>query len=332
MPKNQAPIRFGIIACSSIAQRRFLPALKSSGAARLERVGSREAERARSCAEQFGVEKFGGYEEVLKDPEVDAVYISTPAVLHREWALKAAAHKKHILCEKPACISHTAALEVARSCQENGVEFMEGYSFLFHPQHALVRSLVESGRVGRLLFFQAQFTYPRPPEGDIRLQPELKGGVFFDSAGYGVASAVLAFDQEPVSVHCRIVADEALPLDRAVSMELEFGGGGIAQCFTGFGLHYRSSYAVHGTKGRIEVPRAFSVPSNWSAVVKVEIDDHLEEQRIEPADQFGLMLETFCGRVTGESRSDAGREALLRQARIMEAAEKSHLENRIVVL
>src|SRR3954471_21329921 len=103
------PVRFGIIACSSVAKRLFIPALQASSTARLERVGSRDPKKAAQYASALSCPKFGNYDDVFNDPEVDAVYVSLPSVLHDEWVLKAADRGKHIICEKPAFADYSAA-------------------------------------------------------------------------------------------------------------------------------------------------------------------------------------------------------------------------------
>ena len=141
-------VQFGIIACSSVARRRFLPALKLANCAQLAHIGSRDAAKAESFAREFSCPKFGNYEAVLADSEINAVYISTPPTLHGEWVHKVAAAGKHILCEKPAFSSGEEARKAVAACRAAGVRLFEGYAFKYHPQHALVKSLAVAGRIG----------------------------------------------------------------------------------------------------------------------------------------------------------------------------------------
>src|SRR5882672_9449078 len=161
------PVRFGIIACSSVARRRFLPALRASKAGRLERVGSRDRARAEQFGREFDCAKYGNYDEVLADPEVEAVYISTPPSQHEEWVTKALARGKHVWCEKPAFRDFRSAAEAVQRCRSAKLRLVEGYSFQWHPQHARVRALVAENRIGEARFFHAEFTYPRPQPNDI---------------------------------------------------------------------------------------------------------------------------------------------------------------------
>lgn len=328
-----SPVRFGIIACSSVARRRFLPALATSMLAQLVHVGSRDPAKAGQCAREFSCAKSGDYAAVLADPEVEAVYVSTPPSLHEEWVLKAVAKGKHVLCEKPALGNLRSAVAVVDRCRAASVRLAEGYSFRWHPQHAVVRSLIEHGRIGQRRFYSAEFTYPRPPEGDIRLNPGLDGGVFRDSAGYPVAAALLQIPGRPVSVFCKLGQDRATGVDDTFSLWMCFATGETAQMLVAFGTHYRSRYAIAGTHGRVEVERAFSVGPQMKTTIAVETDAGLERIEVEPDDQFRLMVDDFAVQIRGGAVRQTEFEAdLLRQHAVMDAAARSHREGRVIAL
>ncbi len=320
-------LKFGILACSNVARRRFLPALATAAGATLERVGSRDPAKAAKLAREHGCAKSGSYEGVLTDPAVDAVYISTPPPLHEEWCLRAAASGKHVLCEKPAFLELASAERVLAVCERAGVRLMEGYMFLFHPQHALARSLVGPKGIGEPLYFSGEFSYPRPDPGDYRLNPALAGGTFSDSLGYPLAAALEFFPHTPVSVSAGLVADLATGVDRASTATLVFDqrvGGRVAHAFAGFGLHYRSRYSVLGTLGRLEVERAYAVPADHTARITLETDAGIQVLTVDPADQFRLMIEEFARGVRSADNRDRCREqALLLRHRVMDSASKS---------
>ncbi len=311
----------------------MVPAICASVAARLEHIGSRDAQKGEQFARQFGCSKWGSYEAVLADPDVDVVYISTPPALHEPWVRAAAEQGRHILCEKPAFPNLQIAREVVALCRRRGVSLMEGYMFSYHPQHAVVRSLIKEGRIGEPRVVQAEFTMPQPAGGSFRLQKELGGGVFTDSSGYPVAAAMLLFKSPPASVCCRIETDAATGVDNAVSMMLDFPGGGIAHVLAAYGLYYRSRYSILGVKGRIEAARAFSVLPDVETKIIVETASGVETISVAPVDQFRLMLDDFCAQITSPAAS-SGRfeELLLRQHRVMEAARLSHLRQKPVLL
>lgn len=328
-----SPVRFGIIACSSVARRRFLPALVATKAARLVHVGSRDPAKAKQCAEEFSAAKSGDYAAVLANPEVEAVYISTPPPLHVEWVRQALARGKHVLCEKPAFGDFQTAVEMVALSRTAGVCLAEGYTFRWHPQHELVSSIIAAGRIGRPRFFSAEFTYPRPPEGDIRLSTDLDGGVFRDSAGYPVAAALLQMPGNPAAVSCQMGREETTGVDDSFRLAMVFADGASAQMLVAFGAYYRSRYAILGTHGRVEVERAFSVGPQMKAGITVETDAGVERIEVAPADQFQLMLDDFAAQVRRPpaARKDFAPD-LLRQHAVMDAARRSYREGRRVAL
>jgi NDP-hexose-3-ketoreductase len=323
-------LRFGLIACSSIARRRFVPALKNSGAAVLEHVGSRDTQKAAEFARVQGAKKSGTYDEVLQDAGVDAVYISTPISQHAEWIRRAAAAGKHVLCEKPLCPSFAEAKALVEFCREKKVRLLEAYSFRFHPQHALARQIITENRIGTPLFFNGEFTFPKPPAGNIRLNPKTNGGVFHDALGYPVAAAMMMFAAVPATVSCQMEMDSPHGVDRAASLRLTFPGGGIAHCFVGFGLHYRSHYAVTGTSGRIEAERAYAVLPDKSTALQLEQDKNVERIEVPPVDQFVLMIEEFAGQISGARPRTDWENELLRQALVKDCALRSAHEGRTI--
>ena len=288
--------------------------------------------RPRNLRASFLARNPAAYEAVLADPHVEAVYISTPPSLHEEWVIKAAAAGKHVLCEKPAFTDLASAKKAVERCRAAGVRLLEGYAFKFHPQHAFVRSLIEQGRIGRPRLFAAEFTYPRPPENDIRLNPRLDGGVFRDSAGYPVAAALLHIAGRPVSLFCQISHDRATGVDNTVSLTMKFAGGEMAQLLAAFDVQYRSRYAVAGTLGRVEVERAFSVAPQALTTIALETGAGEEKFSLEPADQFCLMVDHFSAQVRGAAPGLDFEGDLLRQHALMDAAARSHREGRAVDL
>ena len=328
-----SPVRFGIIACSSVARRRFLPPLAASQAAQLVHIGSRDPTKAAQWAREFSDVKSGDYDAVLANPEVEAVYISTPPSLHEEWVRKAVAKGKHVLCEKPAFGDFQTAVTIVDRCRAAEVCLAEGYSFRWHPQHAVIRSLIEQGRIGQPKFFSAEFTYPRPPEDDIRLNPKLAGGVFRDSSGYPVAAALLQMPGRPVSVFCQLGQDQVSGVDDTFSLWMRCASGATAQMLVAFGAHYRSRYAITGTQGRVEVERAFSVGPQMKTLIALETDAGPERIEIAPDDQFRLMTDDFSAKLRGAAASRNAFEAdLLLQHAVMDAAARSHREGRVIAL
>lgn len=328
MPK----VRFGILACSSVARRRTIPAILAAANAHLERIGSRSLEKAQRYAAEFGCGKSGTYEDVLRDDAVDAIYISTPPAEHEHWILEAARYGKHVYCEKPAVGSYAAACRITELFAAKGLRIMEGYMFRYHPQHRVVQDLIRGGRIGVPKLFQGWYLYPYPQGGNFRLQRTLGGGVFRDAAGYLVAAVMDIFSEKPTSVFCDMTTCDVSSVDDFVGMLIEFSGGRRAQTAAAFGLQYRSRYAITGTAGRVEVQRAFAVGADQAATIVLETDQKEETIEVSAADQFKLMIDDFSGELLGQSSEKRFEQRLLDHHQVMDAALRSYREKRRVLL
>lgn len=311
-------IRFGIIGCSRVARRRFLPALVSSHCATLIFVGSRDTKKAKEYADEFHAKQYGSYEDVLASKVVDAVYISTPPTLHAEWVLKAARAGKHIICEKPAFTDVETAGAAAKACRDNKVRLFENYAFLYHTQHEVARALSE--KIGGIERITLRYLYPFPPEGDIRLKPELGGGVLHDSFGYPIATALFYFGEIPQSASSVETHDAKLGIDTSAELSLRFSKNRTLEGKVQIGSdEYASSYVLYGPQGSITLCRAFAVDADKSVEIILETKNGKEKITIPSASQFQLALDNFCETVNGNRKNDFEDELLMR-ARVKSVA------------
>jgi hypothetical protein len=168
------PLRVGVLGCSDIARRKFIPALARCERGVLAAISSRTPAKAAAAVADCSSEILS-HEELLACPGVDLVYLSLPNHLHEEWALRVLAAGKHLLCEKPLGLSPESVERMLLAAEQHGLLLYENLMFLHHPQHAVVRELVCSGRIGRIRALRAVFTIPFPKSGDFRLDP-MQGG------------------------------------------------------------------------------------------------------------------------------------------------------------
>jgi len=134
--KNDQTVQWGIIGCARIAATALIPGVKSSANGDVLAVASRGLEKAQEYARQFDIPRaYGSYEELLDDPEIQAVYVPLPNSLHKEWTIKAAQKGKHVLCEKPIACCAADAQEMSAACRDKGVLLMEAFAQRFHPQY-----------------------------------------------------------------------------------------------------------------------------------------------------------------------------------------------------
>ncbi|MFN4228069.1 MAG: Gfo/Idh/MocA family protein [Candidatus Ratteibacteria bacterium] len=169
-------VKFGVIGAGGIATRRTIPGMLE--AKNLEIVAVMDILNAKEIAQKFNIPKYYEKEiDLVKDPEIDAVYIATPVYLHLKHIKMAAENGKHILCEKPLCKNLKEGKEAVRACKKNGVFLQEGYMMKFHGAHKKIKELIEKGELGKIVYIRAQLSCWYPPiKGAWRQIPSKGGG------------------------------------------------------------------------------------------------------------------------------------------------------------
>lgn len=316
-PGALAPLRMAVIGCADIAWRRTLPAMLADPMVEIVAVASRDKRRAGEFTERFGGEPLEGYTGVLERPDVDAVYIPLPALLHAEWIERSLDAGKHVLAEKPMTDSPAHTRRLIELADSRGLVLLENFMFLFHSQHAAVRKMIAEGAIGHLRGFSAAFTIPPKPAGDIRYQPGVGGGAFLDFGGYPVraalhflgdgleiAGAVFAHDRR----HDVVVSGSVLlTTQEAVTAELKFG----------MQHSYRNDYQVSGSTGRMMLDRVFTPPETHHPVLRVERQDHREEIVLPPDHQFANVIRAFVRAVRDGAEVRPLQDGTLTQAHLM---------------
>jgi predicted dehydrogenase len=323
-------IRIGVLGCSRIAKRSVFQAIRNSSNAQLVIIGSRDAEKARERAQQFGCSS-GSYEDVLAS-DIDAVYVSLPNTLHEEWVIKAARSGKHVWCEKPAAITYRSAKKMVVACKKAKVRLMEGFMFRYHPQHAKVKDLIKSGIIGDVFRIEAFFAFPMPEGGNI-LNAQLGGGAYYDAMPYPIAASRMIFGEEPLRALSSIEIDAVRAIPTRADMILQYPEGKTALVSSAFGSYYQSYYRVVGSKGYIRTERAFPVPVDREVKIVVGHDDAEDSFSIPAADHFQLMVEDFCEEMArGKNGTKKYEEDLLAQARVLDAGIESFKKGKAIKL
>jgi len=195
MKLTRNPVRVGVLGCSDIAVRKFIPALRNCSNAVLSAVAGRSPEKTSRCAADLSCLSLTAT-EMLASPQVDLVYLSLPNHLHEEWSIKTLESGKHLICEKPLATSLTSAEKILDCARRSSRLIYENQMFLFHPQHSAVKEMIETGQVGKIRELRSFFGFPYPQKHNFRLDPLQGGGAFHDLARYplGIASYLLGFD------------------------------------------------------------------------------------------------------------------------------------------
>lgn len=290
-------LRVAILGCSDIARRKFLPALSRSGQARLVALGSRRAENAASLAAAARV-PLTTYEEIVRDPAIDLVYISLPNHLHETWSIRALEQGKHVLCEKPLGLDAASVRRMLQAADSCGRLLYENLMYLRHPQHAAVKALIDGGLIGHLLSLRSEFAFPGPTAGDFRLDPAMGGGAFHDMNRYPL-SAALYFLTGKSHRFVRGGAQEREGLNLSLRAESLTDAGEEFSFQVAFGQRYRSFYQINGERGVIRVERAYTTPSDMENRISVTVDGRDESFSVPPDDHFLGAIEHVCDLVRG---------------------------------
>ncbi|MFH8371841.1 Gfo/Idh/MocA family protein [Streptomyces sp. NPDC018031] len=316
MDPSAPPLRCGVLGCADFARRRMLPVLAAEPGIRLAAVASRDAAKAASFGEAFGCPPVHGYEALLADPDIDAVYLPLPPMLHAEWIEKALRAGKHVLAEKPLTADPASTERLLRLAASRGLVLLENVAFPHHAQHAAVTALLAGRSIGELRDFTATFTIPPRPEDDIRYQPRVGGGALLDLGIYPIRAA-LHFLGPDVEVRAAVLRHQARTGAVVAGRILAVTPGGVTADL-GFGMEhsYRSGCEFAGSTGRLLLDRVFTPPADHRPVARLERQDHREEITLPADDQYANLVRHFLHAVrTGAVGTSA--EQSMRQARLV---------------
>ena len=287
-------VRWGIISTAKIAREKVIPAMQSGTFSEIVAIASNNKERVMTESHRLQIPKvYDSYEELLRDPGIDAVYIPLPNHLHVEWAIKALEAGKHVLCEKPIGMSSSEALQLLKVArQKPHLKIMEAFMYRFHPQWQQAKKLVIEGRIGDLKTIQSFFSYYNVDPANIRNQKNAGGGGMMDIGCYCISVARFIFDREPERVFGIVEFDPELQTDRLASGILDFSGPtSTFTCSTQLVPYQR----VHilGTEGRIEIEIPFNAPPDKSTRIWLHSKSDTEEIRFDPIDQYTIQGDLF---------------------------------------
>ena len=253
-------VRWGVLGTADIARGQTIPGMLQAENCELCAVAGRSIEKAKQFQRTFGFRKaYGSYDELLADPEVEAVYIPLPNNLHREWAIRALRAKKHVLCEKPLAVTAAEAEEMFRAAEENGVYLMEAFAYLHSPLIAAVKKELDSGAVGEIRYLESAFMGGRRPDTDIRLRRETFGGALYDLGCYTVSMALWMLGREPREVRAFAeFTDKKIDLFTSALLTFEGGAQAGLQCGMVMPQGRLDRFSVHGTEGSLLSPVEFN--------------------------------------------------------------------------
>lgn len=323
-------IRWGILSTANIGMEKVTPAIMRSAHSEVVAIASRDLKKAQDAAARLGIARaYGSYEELLADPEIDAIYNPLPNHLHVPMTIAAAKAGKHVLCEKPIALS-AAEAEQLRECPADRV-VLEAFMIRVHPQWLRAREIIRSGELGELRAINAVFTYFNADPANVRNQADIGGGGIMDIGCYPVTAGRFLFESEPKRVVAMVERDETFGTDRLASVLMDFGGGRQLSFVCSTQTAGEQSVQVLGSKAKLAITIPFNAPANERTAITVDtgapFDGSLARREILPAcDQYTEQAEAFALAVLGQQPLPWGVEDAISSMKVLDAifaSEKS---------
>jgi xylose dehydrogenase (NAD/NADP) len=309
---SDGSLRWGVLSTANITRL-----LLGSGGGTFVAVASRSAERAEAYAREHGMDRWhGSYDDLLADPDVDAVYVPLPNSLHVEWSIRALQAGKHVLCEKPMSRRPEDVERAFAVAEREGRVLAEAFMWRHHPQLERARELIAGGAVGTLRVIRAAFSFVEADSDDIRLNASLDGGGLMDVGCYCVSGCRALAGAEPERVYAERV-DGGDGVDVALVATLRFPGDVLATLDCGLSYAERDELEAIGDAGSLFLDDPWH---GRAAVIEVRGPDRaVEHVEAGPANSYALELADFEAAVRGERPPLLDRVDAVGQARTIAA-------------
>ena len=325
--KKSDRVRWGIISTANIGVAKVIPGMLKSKEMEIRAIASRSLPTAKKAAKKLGIPvAYGSYEELLDDPEIEAIYNPLPNHLHVPLTLAAANKGKHVLCEKPIGLS-AEETETLRAVPK-GILIAEAFMVRAHPQWIKAREIVRSGKLGELRAIQAFFSYFNVDPDNVRNMADIGGGALYDIGCYPIVVSRYIFGAEPERVVSLIDRDATFGTDRTTSGLLDFGAGRQVSFTVSMQSVPFQRVNIFGTKARLEIVIPFNAPQGGAMTIWQDSGKELggvsaKAIKLPKADQYQLQGEIFSRAVRGTAKLPYGPDDAVLQMRVIDALFRS---------
>jgi len=322
------PLRVGVVSTARIGLERVIPAMQKSTDVVIAAIASRDHGRAKDAAGRFGIARaYGSYEDLLADPDIEAVYNPLPNHLHVPISVMAAEAGKHVLCEKPIALDADEARRLIEVRDRTGVVIAEAFMVRHHPQWQKARELILAGRIGTLRAVQAVFSYMNRDPSNVRNQADIGGGGIYDIGCYPIVTSRFLFQDEPVRALALVERDPDFGTDRLASAILHFPLG-QAQFICSTQLVAQQRLLILGDEGRIELDIPFTPLEHQTSRLLIDDGSHrgfqaAEEIIFDGINQYTLQGDHFARVVRGEATLDFPLEDAVKNMAVIDALYRS---------
>jgi predicted dehydrogenase len=306
-------IRWGFLGAGWIAQTALAPALHAANNSTLHAVASRDTERS---ADLNPIRVHKRYEDLLDDPELDAVYINLSNEAHYQWTIAALEAGKHVLCEKPLALNHAQAQKMADAAQKHNRVLTEAVWHQWHPRFVRTRELIQRGDLGALTSINSSFCFTGNFENNYRLVPEMGGGALLDVGVYQVhVWSALNSDNAVLNIGSVDCTMSATGVDMTTRVSADLGNGVSVKALSSFEMPETQSLVISGESATIECPGNDAFTS-WNKPSSMRIGNSTEE--FAPVDPYRLMVENFSDHISDKPAWILGLEQSLYVAQVLD--------------
>ena len=322
-------IRWGVLGTAQIGWEKVIPGMQTGAHCSIDAIASRDPDRARHWAGKLGIPKaFGSYEELLADPDIDAVYNPLPNHLHVPWTITAAEAGKHVLCEKPIAVTAAEAEPLLAVRDRTGMRIQEAFMVRTHPQWLKAKDILRSGRIGEIRAIQGFFSYYNDDPDNIRNKADTGGGGMLDIGCYPTTTSRFMLDTEPLRVVALIGRDPESRIDRLGSAIYDYPGGVQASFVYSTQLAAYQRMQFLGTEGRIEIEIPFNAPPDRPCRIFVDdgsslTGDSVETIEIPACDQYGVAGDAFSKAILENTPQPVPLENTMANMRVIDAVFRS---------
>lgn len=286
-------LKVGVMGCANIAIRTVIPTMIGMNSYDVVSVASRSAKKAEETARRFGCRAVTGYEALLADDTLDAIYMPLPTGLHEEWVLKCLNAGKHVLVEKSLAMNYASAQLLVDAARSKNLLIMENFMFLYHQQHKIIKNLIEDGQIGEVRCFRSSFGFPPLAPDNFRYNLALGGGSLLDAAAYTVRASQLFLGND---LHVGgAVLNHSGPGNADIygGAFLSTPNGAFSEVAFGFDNFYQCDYEIWGSRGKITAKKAFTPKPAERPKILIERQNVVTETLSDPDNHFENILSEF---------------------------------------
>lgn len=312
-------MNIGILGCSEIAYRRFMPAVKEVKGVNV-RVVAEEYDPLKLdiFCHEYQLERENSFESLVNRDDIDAVYVPQPPALHYKWAKRALECGKHVLVEKPSTTEYRLSEELVNIARKKGLALHENYMFQYHSQIQQIQDIIQKGEIGDIRLIRTNFGFPLRQKNDFRYNAKLGGGALLDTGGYALKLASIFLGNTVKVEFSKLLNVEGYEVDMYGSAVLSNDEGCVCQVGFGMDCHYQCCLEVWGSQGRLYTNRIFTAPPEYEPIVILEKAEEIEEIKLSADWHFCHSIEKFCQEILDLDERTQMYDEILLQAKLVD--------------